>query len=81
MTISWSAILAAALAPVVIRWSLSLANKRSTDGKHFRPVATLRALYPGGLIMMGWATAGCPRFAPSLALTWDAVRNSCHPFP
>jgi hypothetical protein len=61
MSISWSAILAAALAPVVIRWSLNLANKRSADGKHFRPAPTLRALYPGGLIMTGWAAAFCIR--------------------
>src|SRR3954447_5316104 len=45
---------AVALVPVLIRWSASLANSPSSDGKSFRPVPPVRVAYDAGLIMSGW---------------------------
>jgi hypothetical protein len=45
---------ALALVPIVVRWSASLANRPSSDGKTFRPVNPIRFVYDVGLIVSGW---------------------------
>ena len=50
-------VLAVVLVPVLIRWTYALANRPSSVRNKFRPSPPLRALYPGGLIMFGRATA------------------------
>ncbi len=54
---SIAAILAVLLAPVLVRWSYSLANKTSEDGVTFRPAPTLRAVYPGVLVLSLWGVS------------------------
>src|ERR1700756_241438 len=55
--VSISAILAVLVAPILIRWSFMLAKKTSEDGVTFRPAPTLRAVYPGGLLLSLWGVA------------------------
>jgi hypothetical protein len=52
-----AAVLAVVLAPILIRWACTLANRRSDVRDKFRPSPPLRAVYPGGLIMFGWCFA------------------------
>jgi len=52
-----AAVLAVVLAPILIRWAYTLANKPSGTADKFRPSSPLRAIYPGGLIMFGWGLA------------------------
>jgi hypothetical protein len=54
---SIAAILAVLLAPILIRWSITLGNKPSEDGATFRPVPTLRAVYPGVLLAGLWGVS------------------------
>jgi hypothetical protein len=54
---SIAAILAVLVAPILVRWSFMLANRRSEDGVTFRPAPTLRAVYPGGLLLSLWGVA------------------------
>lgn len=53
---SITAVLAVLVAPILIRWSFVLANRPSSLSNKFRPSPPLRVVYPGGLIMFGWAT-------------------------
>jgi hypothetical protein len=56
-SVTSSAVLAVVLVPFLIRWTYTLANRPSDVKDKFRPSPPLRALYPGGLIMFGWAIA------------------------
>ena len=53
---SITAVLAVLVAPILIRWSLVLANRPSSQANKFRPSPPIRVVYPGGLIMFGWTT-------------------------
>ncbi len=54
---SIAAILGVLLAPILIRWTFTLANKPSEDGCTFRPAPTLRAVYPAVLILGLWGVS------------------------
>lgn len=51
---SIAAIIAAVVAPLLVSWAASLANRPSANGASFRPSPPIRAVYPGVLIAGIW---------------------------
>ena len=51
-----AAVVAVFLAPLLIRWSLTLANRPPEDVTKFSPSPPLRAVYPAGIVMFGWVS-------------------------
>lgn len=65
--------IAIALTPALIAYAHSLALRRFGDGKHFRPVPAIRALYSSGIILLAW---GVCFFVQQAMVRGETFQNS-----